>query len=282
MSYDEPSPPSGQRSTRCSIRSTTPTRRSATISGQTIAAGRAPRRSRSSRRQRAKSAPGRSSLLTKARRGTRWRSAWRHTVSVCGSTPATPSRTQTAPSSTRSERSTSMVKSTCPGVSISWMRWPCQSQVTAAARIVMPLRCSIGCESVRVVPSWTSPAARMRPVKRRTRSVTVVLPASTWAMMPRLRIWVSGTLRVMTSSGVPDRRGPSTSSGGSRTGVGGGGARDGAPPRRWFTGPAARCAGAARSPAAERAARVAARGAARARSDSAAGQIDAGVKHSRA
>ena len=37
------------------------------------------------------------------------------TVSVCGCTPATAQKTATAPSKTRKERSTSMVKSTCPG-----------------------------------------------------------------------------------------------------------------------------------------------------------------------
>src|SRR5256884_6977547 len=52
----------------------------------------------------------------KAIRGTPYRSACRHTVSDCGSTPATASNTATAPSSTRSDRSTSAVKSTCPGV----------------------------------------------------------------------------------------------------------------------------------------------------------------------
>ncbi len=41
-------------------------------------------------------------------------SAWRHTVSLCGSTPDTASNTHTAPSSTRSARSTSKVKSTWP------------------------------------------------------------------------------------------------------------------------------------------------------------------------
>ena len=64
---------------------------------------------------RQKLAPVRSILLTKQMRGTPYLSAWRHTVSDCGSTPATQSNTQTAPSSTRSERSTSMVKSTWPG-----------------------------------------------------------------------------------------------------------------------------------------------------------------------
>ncbi len=54
----------------------------------------------------------RSILLTKHIRGTLYLLAWRHTVSVWGSTPATASNTATAPSSTRNERSTSTVKST--------------------------------------------------------------------------------------------------------------------------------------------------------------------------
>ena len=69
-----------------------------------------------------KFAPMRSILLMNAMRGTRYLSAWRQTVSDCGSTPATESNTATAPSSTRSERSTSTVKSTWPGVSMMLMR----------------------------------------------------------------------------------------------------------------------------------------------------------------
>src|SRR4028118_271394 len=65
-----------------------------------------------------KFAPVRSSLLTKHMRGTLSFSAWRQTVSDCGSTPATPSKQATAPSSTRKLRSTSMVKSTWPGGSV--------------------------------------------------------------------------------------------------------------------------------------------------------------------
>ena len=64
----------------------------------------------------------RSILFTKQMRGTRYLLAWRQTVSVSGSTPATASKTATAPSSTRSERSTSTVKSTWPGVSMMLMR----------------------------------------------------------------------------------------------------------------------------------------------------------------
>ena len=91
-------------------------------------------RSRIIARQRSKSAPTRSILLAKIRRGTLYRSAWRHTVSVCGSTPATESSSVTAPSSTRSERSTSTVKSTWPGVSMMLIRYSDAVPVPEAGR----------------------------------------------------------------------------------------------------------------------------------------------------
>ena len=75
-------------------------------------------------------------------RGTPYLSPWRQTVSVCGSTPWLPSSTHTAPSSTRKLRSTSMVKSTCPGVSMMLRRLPSQKQVVAAEVMVMPRSCS--------------------------------------------------------------------------------------------------------------------------------------------
>ena len=134
-----------------------------------------------------RSAPVRSILLTNAMRGTPYRSASRHTDSLCGSTPATASNTATAPSSTRSERSTSAEKSTWPGVSMRLSRCPSHSQLTAAAKIVIPRSRSCGSKSVTVVPSCTSPRLCTAPVRNSTRSVTVVLPASTWARIPRLR-----------------------------------------------------------------------------------------------
>ena len=90
-------------------------------------------------------------------RGTLYLSAWRHTVSVCGSTPWLPSSTHTAPSSTRSERSTSMVKSTWPGVSMMLRRLSCQKVVVAADVIVMPRSCSCSIQSMVAAPSCTSP-----------------------------------------------------------------------------------------------------------------------------
>jgi hypothetical protein len=83
-------------------------------------------------------------LLTKAIAGTWWRRIWRQTVSDCACTPATASITSTAPSSTRSERSTSMVKSTWPGVSIRLIECSRQGSVVAAAVIVMPRSRSSG------------------------------------------------------------------------------------------------------------------------------------------
>ena len=113
---------------------------------------------------RLKSAPMRSILLTKQMRGTRYLSAWRHTVSDCGSTPATASNTATAPSSTRSERSTSAVKSTWPGVSMMLIRCSRQKQVVAADVIVMPRSCSCSIQSMTAVPSCTSPILYVMPV----------------------------------------------------------------------------------------------------------------------
>jgi hypothetical protein len=90
-------------------------------------------------------------------RGTEYLLAWRHTVIVCGSTPATPSKTATAPSRTRSERSTSTVKSTCPGVSMMLIVWSFHWAVVAADVIVMPRSCSCSIQSIVAAPSWTSP-----------------------------------------------------------------------------------------------------------------------------
>ena len=103
-------------------------------------------------------------MLTKQIRGTRYLSAWRHTVSDCGSTPATESNTAIAPSSTRSERSTSIVKSTWPGVSMMLIRWSFQAAVVAAEVIVMPRSCSCSIQSITAVPSCTSPILYDRPV----------------------------------------------------------------------------------------------------------------------
>ena len=132
--------------------------------GSWIAIGLAPRRSTMSFRHWKKSAPILSILLAKTMRGTLYLSPWRQTVSVCGSTPWLESSTTTAPSSTRSERSTSMVKSTCPGVSMMFRRLPFQNAVVAADVMVMPRSCSCSIQSMVAAPSWTSPILWLLPV----------------------------------------------------------------------------------------------------------------------
>ena len=99
-------------------RSTMPRNLSSAPMGMWMGSGRAPSLALMVSTDMKKSAPTRSILLMKQTRGTLYLSAWRHTVSDCGSTPFTASKTATAPSRTRSERSTSMVKSTWPGVSM--------------------------------------------------------------------------------------------------------------------------------------------------------------------
>jgi len=64
-----------------------------------------------------------------------------------------PSSTHTAPSSTRSERSTSIVKSTWPGVSMMLSRLSNQNVVVAAEVIVIPRSCSCSIQSIVAAPS---------------------------------------------------------------------------------------------------------------------------------
>jgi len=142
--------------------------------GIVSATGVAASRLRMLSRLASKSAPGRSILFTKQTRGTWYRVACRHTVSLCASTPLTPSNTTTAPSSTRRERFTSIVKSMCPGVSmmlsltlsasLSAASVGTQKAVVAAAVMVMPRSRSCSIQSMTVSPSWTSPILWLKPV----------------------------------------------------------------------------------------------------------------------
>ena len=94
-------------------RSTMPSSASSAPIGSWMTSGFAPSISMIMSLQRRKLAPMRSILLTKMRRGTPYLSAWRHTVSDCGSTPDTESKTATAPSRTRRERSTCTAQLQC-------------------------------------------------------------------------------------------------------------------------------------------------------------------------
>ena len=105
-------------------------------------------------------------------RGTLYLFIWRQTVSVWGWTPPTAHRTHTAPSRTRSERSTSTVKSTWPGVSMMLilcfglvlLAEPDQKHEVAAEVIVIPRSCSCSIQSIVAAPSCTSPILWALPV----------------------------------------------------------------------------------------------------------------------
>ena len=107
----------------------------------------------------------RSSLLTNTIAGSSKLAARRQTASVCGSIPAPASITRTTASRTRRLRSTSDVKSTWPGVSISWKSNPCHSTDEQDAPIEIPRACSSGIQSIAAVPASTSPRCRCLPVR---------------------------------------------------------------------------------------------------------------------
>ena len=152
-----PSSSSENERTFALMRSMTPEKSAPEPTGMVTGTALAPRRVRMACTVLSKSAPGRSILFTKASLGTPNCSDWRQTVSDWGSTPATAQKTPTAPSRTLRQRSTSMVKSTWPGVSIMLMTLSFQWQVVQAEVMVMPRSCSSGIKSIVAVPSWTSP-----------------------------------------------------------------------------------------------------------------------------
>src|SRR5690348_7646255 len=68
----------------------------------------------------------------------------------------------------------------------------------------MPRRRSISIESVRVVPASTLPSSEMAPASNSSRSVRLVLPASTCARIPRLSM---RTGQLLQESGRDCRQG---------------------------------------------------------------------------
>ena len=133
-------------------------------------------------------APRRSILLTKISVGIRSRCSARISTRVCACTPSTAETTSTAPSSTLSTRSTSAMKSGWPGVSIRLTVTPPTANETTADLIVIPRSRSSSSESVCVFPSSTRPGSSTIPAAWSSRSVRLVLPASTWATMPRFSV----------------------------------------------------------------------------------------------
>ena len=178
-------------------------------------------------RTRSSPAPPRSILFTNSRVGTRSRRNARISTRVCGCTPSTAEITNTAPSSTLSARSTSAMKSGWPGVSIRLTVTPSTTKETTADLIVMPRWRSSAMLSVWVVPASTLPISSMTPAANSSRSVSVVLPASTCAKIPRFSVPCKRhTLRMEAFIDGHEHRSHLGSSGTERTWVGASQPRD--------------------------------------------------------
>src|SRR5262249_1465618 len=134
-------------------------------------------------------APARSVLFTKMSVGIRSRRSARISTRVCAWTPSTEEMTSTVPSRTPSTRSTSAMKSGWPGVSIRLTVTSPMTNDTTADLIVMPRWGSSASESVWVLPSSTLPILSMTPAECSSRSVRLVLPASTCARIPKLSVF---------------------------------------------------------------------------------------------
>ena len=170
-------------------------------------------------------APARSILFTKTRVGMPSRRRVRISTRVWGCTASTAETTSTAPSSTISTRSTSAMKSGWPGVSIRLTVTSSMGNDTTADLMVMPRCRSRARVSVWVLPWSTLPGWSMTPAAYSSRSVRVVLPASTWARIPRLGVrtgrhvlWVDGSFpgghgRLRISLSCSLGRGPSAADG---------------------------------------------------------------------
>ncbi len=104
---------------------------------------------------------------------------------VCGIGPSAASTSTIAPSTIDRIRSTSPPKSAWPGVSTMLTRTSFHTTEVALARMVMPRSRSRSFESItRSATRWLS---RNAPDCCKSRSTSVVLPWSTWAMMAMLR-----------------------------------------------------------------------------------------------
>ena len=112
---------------------------------------------------RKKSARSRSRRLTTTARGRLYSPANFQTFSVWTCTPATPSTTTTAASTTRRPARASAMKSPYPGVSTRFTRWPFQSHQATAVLIEIWRLTSSGSKSVVVVPSSTLPSRVTAP-----------------------------------------------------------------------------------------------------------------------
>mmetsp|Transcript_4132 Transcript_4132/g.14265 ORF Transcript_4132/g.14265 Transcript_4132/m.14265 type:complete len:328 (-) Transcript_4132:2-985(-) len=186
--------PRSPRAKRCTLlapRSSTPRNRSPEPTGQSSGQHEMPNSasiwSMSSYGERL----GRSSLLTNVKSGSRRSRATSNSLRVWGSSPLAASTSITALSAAASVRYVSSEKSWWPGVSSTLTCLPSYSYESTVLEMEMPRCCSSSMKSevaLRCSPlALTAPACEIAPPYSRSFSVSVVLPASGWLMIARLR-----------------------------------------------------------------------------------------------
>ena len=129
----------------------------------------------------------------------------RHTISVCTSTPSTADTRNTARSAARSAAATSLTKSAYPGVSITLILQPSNSNGAMASDTEMRRRASSGSKSVTVLPSSTRPRRDVAPAVNRSASAREVLPAPPWPTRATLRIFSVGYVFAVTRTPISER-----------------------------------------------------------------------------
>ena len=150
------------------------------------------------------SSPQRSHLLTNVKIGSRRRLHTSKSCCVRSSTPLRLSSNMTAASAAMSVRSVSSEKSAWPGVSSKLSICPLYSNCMALEVTEMPrsrsnaIQSEVTCRSAR--RPLTVPAKWIAPPYSRSFSVSVVLPASGWEMMAKVRRRAAS--RAMVDSGA--------------------------------------------------------------------------------
>ena len=128
-------------------------------------------------------------MLTKSTRAIPSSSARPQTLVVPTSTPITPLKTTSAPSTTRSAQRASPWKLGSPGTSIRLSFRSCQSACVSESAIDITRRCSSSSQSETVVPCSIAPSRFVSPDWNSSASTSDVLPVPRWPTTATLRIF---------------------------------------------------------------------------------------------
>src|SRR5579864_2006940 len=127
-------------------------------------------------------------MLTNTTRDSSYSSARAHTRELFTSTPMTPLRTTSAPSTTRSAAYVSAWKPASPGQSMRLILRSCHSRWESVPESDIWRRCSSSSQSLTVVPCSIEPSRFVFPAWNSSTSTSEVLPTPRWPTTAMLRI----------------------------------------------------------------------------------------------